>query len=110
MQYINLTPHPIVVRLSRNNRIVIPETKQVARVKFATTYLDTINGIPIHERMVTAINALPKPRKDVLYIVSAMLQENAEDRTDLLSPDRYNAFVERGRMIETDRLVRFRKD
>ena len=111
MQIINCCPHEVRIHLNETHRIILPETGQVARVKFTTRYLKTINEIPIHERMVEKINALPNPRKGVIYVVSSILQDNIdEDRDDLVTPDRYDVWLSSdGRVMETSRLIKVRR-
>lgn len=110
MRLINLCPHPILIRRNHNCRIEIPESGEVARLQFSTDFLRMAGDIPVHERRVLKVNGLPEEKKGVLYIVSAMLQQHL-DRDDLISPDRYSCYTDDdGRIIETDRLVRIRKE
>ena len=111
MQILNLTPHIVKIHLNDSHRIILPETGQVARVKFTTRYLRTINEIPVHERLVERINALPKPKAGVIYVVSSILQDNIdEDRDDLVTPSRSSAWLSSdGRIMETSRLEIFRR-
>lgn len=111
MECISLVPHDTIVRINKNQRIVIPRSNNVARAVFETEFLYMANGIPIHIRKTRKINALPPPRKGVLYLVSSICQDNDDsDRQDLISADTTNgSYLEKGRVIEVDKLVQFYK-
>jgi len=112
MEIQNLVPHPIWLRLNKNRTIVIPPSNNVARVQFHTEYWKTVNNLPIHNRLTDGINGLPKLKRDVLYIVSSITQDNMDEDTledyQIVTPDKAcGAFRMHEGIIEVDKLVRF---
>lgn len=113
MEIYNMVPHPVWLHLNKNKTIIIPPRDNTARVAFSTEYWKTINNIPIHNRITKGINGLPrKLKKDVLYIVSSICQDNMDE--DILedyiiaTPDKQcGAFKMHDGIVEVDKLVRF---
>ncbi len=84
---INLTPHTI----KSNNGREVPPSGQIARVS-AQFSLNTSpallrEGIYVYKVEYGAIEGLPEPQENVLYIVSAMVLEAGEiiGRNDLIA-------------------------
>ena len=82
--FINLTPHEI--NETTTNRRIPPSG--IARVKGATTQVDTVDGVPIYRSTFKdTIEGLPDPIPGVIYIVSALaLNAVPEGRTDVVAP------------------------
>lgn len=84
MRYINLTPHSIAL----NDGTTFPASGTVARVEAAFIELPTLaaEGIPAQYSQVLGKPAgLPKAKKGVRYIVSAMVF-GATRRKDVVAP------------------------
>lgn len=86
---INLTAHPITI-LGGDHHVEILPSGQVARVKFADKPIGYVhigkNRVPLSKRVLSEVQSLPEPKKDVLYIVSSLVQNAVRDRDDLLTP------------------------
>ena len=84
MKFVNLTPHEI---FEVGSGLRIPSTG-LARVKAVTKKVSIINGVDIYRsEFEGALEGLPKARKGVIYIVSALaLNAVPADRTDVVAP------------------------
>ncbi len=84
-KFVNFTPHAVTETLSGK---VFP-SHGVARISSVSTELThPVTGAPTG-LFVTSFGeaiGLPKPSKDVVVIVSAMVRQALPDRTDLVSP------------------------
>lgn len=95
--FINLTPHPLRLRRNAANTaaepldddiVVEPHTDGPARV--ATTPGQEggdLNGIAIYgATQFGAVEGLPAPQADTVYIVSALVGGQVTGRTDVVQP------------------------
>lgn len=91
MRIINLTPHAINLMAEDNSIIAVFESQGVARTVSSRVAIDTvdINGasIAINRTTFGAVDNLPAPAADTLYVVSALTAKAAPDRQDLIAPD-----------------------
>jgi D-hexose-6-phosphate mutarotase len=89
MRLINLTPHPLTIRLDDENDLVLPPSGQVARVAVEQAQVAAVGGIPIVATVFGAIEGLPAPEPGVLYITSSLVAQAAarEGRVDVVAPD-----------------------
>lgn len=87
MNWINLTPHRIEIKLVNGRTKVIPATGIVARVVSTEEDITVIDGIRITKQVSKIIN-LPKPIKGTMYIVSRVVAKEASllGRNDILIP------------------------
>ena len=85
MILINLTPHVIEIRTSAEPLVLDPHGPP-ARVSATQTQTGIVNGIPVMSVVYGAIEHLPEPISDVIYITSALVAACAK-RADVLSPD-----------------------
>jgi len=110
IKFVNLTVHDVVVLNEKGERVVIPPSGQVARIKTKETYYKTVGGLQIFDQEVFEIEGLPEPKEGVFYIVSMPLRLAARElgRTDVLSPDTGATAVrnEKGQVEYVTRLVR----
>ena len=84
MQFINLTSHTIN---EVTTGLAIPPSGRVARVKASTIKSAEHAGVPIYSSTFGAVEGLPEPQTDVIYIVSALaLNAVPTNRTDVVSP------------------------
>lgn len=102
MNFINLTPHTVVL----NDGTTYPASGIVARV--SATYSDfDPNGVAVVNFGEPV--GLPAPKKDTLFIVSGLLKQACPQRTDLVSPATgHPACVrdEQGRILSVPGFVR----
>jgi hypothetical protein len=87
MNFLNLTPHPIVVRLNDGSDLTFPPSGKVARVdELPTQIVGDVNGIPIMARTVFGeVIDLPEPVEGLGYIVSGLVA-GAVSRADVFAP------------------------
>lgn len=107
MQFINLTPHPIVI-IKPDGRIEIPPSGKIARVGVTQKVVGEVGGIPLVRNEWGAIEGLPEPSQDdVIYIVSSLVLARVRGRTDVVAPDTGPTAVrdETGRIIGIRRFV-----
>lgn len=85
MTFINLTPHEIH---EVDSDLVIPPAPIAARVFQCSKPIQVINGITIfRSEFQGAIQNLPNPRPNTIYIVSALaLNAVPSYRTDVVAP------------------------
>jgi len=84
--FINLTPHKVIVCLSDGSQKVFEPSGSVARVNQEMISLGAIDGIPVSASKFSNVVGVPDPVQDTYYIVSALVL-NAVKRDDLVSPD-----------------------
>jgi len=90
MKFVNLTPHAIVI-LRGEEKITIPPSGQVARVREDRKSAGEILGIPVFVVEYGEIEGLPAPAEDTIYLVSSLvlaaLKAKGVARPDVLAPD-----------------------
>ena len=85
MNIINLTPHTI-------NEVTTSSSYApsgiVARLDSSSKQVDTVNGIPMYEKLWGNIKNLPDAVEGTMYIVSGIMLDAgaSQGRTDLLAP------------------------
>ena len=115
MEICSLVPHKLVIKYNKNRDIVIPQGSNVARAVFETEYIKTVNNIPIHMRRVKKLQGMPKLKRDVIYIVSSILQQSIDEDTldnyHIYSPDTLSeAWIsDGGNTWEVSRLAKFER-
>ena len=88
---INLTPHDVHVLLGPSCA-VFSQTGNIARVVQTLEHVTNLNlmedkvCIPVHRVKYGAVDGLPEPKDNVVYIVSAIVKNAVPNRKDLLSP------------------------
>jgi hypothetical protein len=88
MNIINLTPHPIVLRAPDGTDTVVPPSAAVARVQATPGALETLPGLPVpiaRPDTFGAVEGLPDPAPDTVFIVSAMVGGRI-GRPDVFTP------------------------
>jgi len=89
MKLINLTPHEVNI-VTEAGIISIPASGVVARAAATPTPVGTIEvdgaEIDLVSTAYGAVENLPEPEADTIFIVSALTISAAPDRTDLFSP------------------------
>lgn len=87
MNLINLTPHEINIYDNDKTTLLrsIPSSG-IARVSVARHQSTTINGIPVFVSRYSNTTGLPPVNNDDFFIVSLVVKNANNHRTDLLSP------------------------
>ena len=87
MQFVNLTPHEIGIRI-RMSDIILPSAG-LARVSTTEEQVGDVDGIPLVRTTYGEVSGLPDPADGVIYIVSAVVLDAAKraGRTDVVAPD-----------------------
>ncbi|MCY9532959.1 hypothetical protein M5X04_26985 [Paenibacillus alvei] len=85
---VNLTPHTINIMSDGSDGEItsIPSSGE-ARATTTREHYGTINGIQIYRTSFGAVQGLPKPQKDTIYIVSSITAQAVPDRDDVFIPD-----------------------
>ncbi len=91
MKLINLTPHAITfVDASGNVAATVPPSGTVARCSVDRMMVDEVlcDGIhvPVNRTCFGAVEGLPEPFEDTIYIVSSLVAQ-AAGREDVMIPD-----------------------
>lgn len=107
MEFINLTPHDVVL-VDLNTKEVKRTFKasgELARVTTSTEIVDNIDGIDITVTKFSEVYGLPEPQDGLIYIVSLAVAQRVTGRSDVLVP---NGSVrdEQGRIIGCTSLAR----
>jgi hypothetical protein len=86
MKIVNLTPHDMVVR-SGEDFVTIPSSG-VARCAEIRHRMGAIadTGIQRFAVAYSAVDGLPAPQADTIFIVSAIVRQAVPDRIDVYSP------------------------
>ena len=84
--YLNLTPHDIVIRTDRI-KMTIKASGIVARLNSTNENCGEIDGIPVITRRNISCSNIPTASLlPIFYIVSSLVRTANPDREDLLSP------------------------
>ena len=88
VRFINLTPHPVVI-FTDNDRVKIPPSGVVIRLKEIKEKIGTVNGVPIFRKKMVAEEGafLPPQEEGTLYIVSLPVALAFRERQDFVIPD-----------------------
>ena len=103
-QIINLTPHAITLVCGKLP-MTIPSSGVVARVSSHTEVIGNIGDIPITRTAYSAVEGLPEPEEDTIYIVSALVAQRVPERGDVFIPNE-SVRDENGRIIGCKSLAR----
>lgn len=90
MTIVNLTPHALTLVVG-SGTVTVPPSGTVARVAVTrepagTVTLDGV-AVPLYRTTYGAVEGLPDPTPDTLYVVSSLVAAAARDRNDLVVPD-----------------------
>lgn len=111
-QFLNLTPHAIVLRADGED-VTVPPSGHVARVETCDRHVSTEGTgtggyIPVYVRQFGAIAGLPAPRRDTICLVSTIvLGAVPAGRYDVMAPDTGPTAVRDGdgRIVAVTRLI-----
>jgi len=109
MQIVNLTPHAITVEKGDGTRLNIPPTPPSVRIQQENVVTHAIDDIPVSMVQYGAVEHLPAPQPDTLYVVSAMVAQQCRDRADVVAPDTGSSAIrdEAGRIIAVRGFVKY---
>jgi hypothetical protein len=90
MHFVNLTPHAVNIYQADGTVTEIPTSGTIARITETAYPAGQIDGIDLTEVALGALDGVPAPTKDTIYIVSMPLLMAAAamglDRSDLAYP------------------------
>ena len=90
MTIVNLTPHALSLIVGPET-VTVPPSGTVARVTVTREPAGavTVDGVqvPLYRTTYGAVEGLPDPQPDTLYVVSALVASAARGRDDLVVPD-----------------------
>lgn len=86
LNFVNLTPHDIIVRSENGDRVFQP-SGQVARLNTRQINVTPIEGIPVVVTQLGVVEGLPEPKNGIFYIVSSLIAQAVRNRPDVFSPD-----------------------
>lgn len=86
MNWVNLTPHDVVLLLPYTDPRVIKRNGGIARVSITQDTTGFIEDIPIKKQHFSVVQGLPEPVEGVGYIVSSLIAQACPDRKDLYFP------------------------
>lgn len=82
MNFVNLTPHAIVI----NNGTTFEPSGNVARVSASFEKTGEVYGIPTFKQVFGEVENIPEPTQDTIYIVSGMVLGAIKNRNDVFAP------------------------
>lgn len=86
MIIVNLTPHPVSVRRADGTFLALPKCDNPARCSVTFQNVTTADGIPVKRQVFGAVQNLPAPQNDTLFLVSLVVAQAERHRSDLVSP------------------------
>lgn len=90
---INLTPHTLHFLNEKNELILAVPPSEIAarcavqRQKAGEVTSFTGNAIPVNRTVFGAVEGLPEPQEDSVYVVSAIVAQAVPDRQDVFIVD-----------------------
>jgi hypothetical protein len=88
MKLVNLTPHTVYIADEAGAIIrTIAPTIPAARVASKAVAGTPIDGVPYNETVFGAVDNLPAPNEETIYIVAQFVIQAALGRKDLVRPD-----------------------
>ena len=86
MNIINLTPHTININRHQIDEIAIEPSGTIARCEEVRTQLKSVDQIPVDMVSYGAVENLPEPQEDTIYIVSQLVAAQVPERRDVYIP------------------------
>lgn len=102
----NLTPHDITIRTEAGDQVV-PASGIVARVSPVEVEAGSVGGVPVVQRTWGAVQGLPEPDGETVFIVSSLVLDQVQGRSDVVAPDTGSTAVrdDAGRIVAVTRFV-----
>lgn len=82
MNFVNLTPHSIIIV----DALTLPPSGTVARCAATSTPAGTHGKIALTRTAFGAVEGLPEPEAGVVFVVSALVRAAVPGRSDVASP------------------------
>ena len=103
---INLTPHPIVLRLPDGQDVTLPPSGTVARVTMLEDVVGTVSGVPVIRRRPGPVVGLPDTDQPVI-VSSMVLAALPAGAPGVYAPDTGPTAIrdDRGLVVAVTRLV-----
>jgi hypothetical protein len=99
MTIINLTPHAVSFIGDDGNIIrTIEPSGTLARLATRTVKLGEVDGIPVTGTEFGAVEGLPEPTPNTVFIVSSLVAGRVPDREDVFIPNE-SVRDEKGRIV-----------
>ena len=97
MEFVNCTPHALTV----HGLGTIAPSGIVPRCATVRTEADAVDGVRVVKQTLGAVQGLPEPKADTVYIVSAMVLGALNGtRSDVVAPDTgADAIRENGQIV-----------
>jgi hypothetical protein len=86
VKFVNLTPHEITI-VRGDEKIVIPPSGLVARVRATEEKVGEVDGIPVVVVNYGDVENLPAPEDGTIYLVSQIVLGAVRGRSDVLAPN-----------------------
>lgn len=86
MNFVNLTPHRVVVRPDAAPEMISELSDSVVRCQVTAKRIGDLDGIPLVRQVFGFPTGIPDPKEGTIYIVSALVAQ-AAGRPDVVSPD-----------------------
>ena len=90
MNIINLTPHALRL-LAEDGKTVATEIQpsgQIARVAAKAVLVGHAGAVPLYHTEYGAVEGLPEPQPETIYVVSGLVRAAVPHREDVYSPGR----------------------
>jgi len=84
---VNLTPHTVTILNSDNQIIKEYPSEGFARISTSSQIVGEIDGIAISKTVMGAIQDLPEPDGESVFIVSMPVAQACSGRNDIVAPD-----------------------
>ena len=107
----NLTPHAIIVVSLEGAEVPFPPSGTVARVATKQEALPNLGGFAVKKTTFGVVENLPEPEDDVVFIVSALVLGQVQNRPDVVGPDTGPTAIRvNGQVVAVKGFVQLEKD
>lgn len=86
LNIVNLTPHELNLRAANGIMVNVLRSGTVARVSEQRDALPTVAGLSVTRPAYGAVEGLPEPQPDTIYVVSALVLARCAGRNDVFAP------------------------
>lgn len=83
---VNLTPHALNIQREDGSTLTVAPSGTLARCAETREPRPAIAGLPVTLAGFGAVEGLPEPRAGVVYVVSALVLAQVQDRADVFAP------------------------
>jgi hypothetical protein len=86
-EIVNLTPHTVTIVNSDNQIVREYPSQGFARIATSSQIVGEIDGIAVSQTVMGAIQGLPEPDGESVFIVSMPVAQICSQRSDVVAPD-----------------------